>query len=448
MNYVKGNKENGLTPITSDWMRELFENGSLLQDLLNTYGSPINIHHLRSFVRNIQRFQQVFQEKKLDHQLFYARKANKCKGLVKQALQAGIGVDTASFKELQQSISLGGNTHTLVLTSAIKTKEQIELAIAQEIPIVLDNKDECDLTQQIAEKMNTKALVAIRLSGFHVDGEKLYSRFGFDRDTVKEFIVSHFVEKKSYNYLELRGLHFHLDGYSTHQRGTALHSCLDVVEELQAYPLPIKFIDMGGGILMNYLESEQEWKSFKEQLQNSVKENKGHFTFNGAGLGYEMINGKLEGSLKTYPYFNKTNGEVFIEEVLSKKHKVSNLKNYERAIKLQVQLRIEPGRSLLDQVGITVAKVAHRKQDAKGRWLVGLEMNMSQMLSSSADFLLDPYVIFQDENLEDAEEVNVYFTGAYCLERDILLKRAIQLPVFAKATTSSFWWRRTGIVCC
>ena len=83
---------------------------------------------------------------------------------------------------------------------------------------------------------------------------------------------------------------------------------------------------------------------------------------------------------------------------------------------------------MLDQVGITVAKVAHRKQDAKGRWLVGLEMNMSQMLSSSADFLLDPYVIFQDENLEDAEEVNVYFTGAYCLERDILLKRAIQLP--------------------
>ena len=55
-------------------------------------------------------------------------------------------------------------------------------------------------------------------------------------------------------------------------------------------------------------------------------------------------------------------------------------------------------------------------------------MNMSQMLSSSADFLLDPYIIYQDEIEDNQEEIKVYFTGAYCLERDILLKRAIQLP--------------------
>ena len=45
----------------------------------------------------------------------------------------------------------------------------------------------------------------------------------------------------------------------------------------------------------------------------------------------------------------------------------------------------------------------------------------------SEDFLLDPYLIHQ-ENSKDAENVEVFFTGAYCLERDVLLKRKISLP--------------------
>ena len=94
---------------------------------------------------------------------------------------------------------------------------------------------------------------------------------------------------------------------------------------------------------------------------------------------------------------------------------------------LGLEIRIEPGRSLLNQTGMTLARVAHRKQDAKGLWLVGLEMNMSQMMSSSEDFLLDPYVMYADKSDSNAP-VDVFFTGAYCLERDVLLKRKISLP--------------------
>jgi len=428
MKYYKGNQNEGLTPITANWMRELLKNGELLNSLMEKYGSPINIHHLPTFRKNIENFQQLFQQENVESQIFYARKANKCKGLVKEALNVGIGVDTASFKELQQSISLGGKTNSLVLTSAIKTKEQIELAIKEQIPIVLDNDDECLLTQQTSTEIGQKAIVAIRLSGFSVNGEKLYSRFGFDIEMVKNYILKNFIETNNLKNLQLEGLHFHLDGYSTKQRAVALHSCIDLVEELQQHQINIKFIDMGGGILMNYLESEEEWKQFNKKLQASVKNNETDLTFNGAGLGYEMIDGKLKGSLKTYPYFNKVNSEGFLEEVLSKHLNNKELTNSERASKNKIQLRIEPGRSLLNQVGITVAKVAHRKQDAKGQWLVGLEMNMSQMLSSSADFLLDPYIIYQKEVTYKDEEINLYFTGAYCLERDILLKRAITLP--------------------
>lgn len=91
----------------------------------------------------------------------------------------------------------------------------------------------------------------------------------------------------------------------------------------------------------------------------------------------------------------------------------------------QIELRIEPGRSLLDQCGITVAKLAFRKKDAEGRNLIGLEMNRTQMLSSSADFLLDPLFIPFKKTAEKSCEV--YFVGAYCLEQELILKRKIVL---------------------
>ena len=80
---------------------------------------------------------------------------------------------------------------------------------------------------------------------------------------------------------------------------------------------------------------------------------------------------------------------------------------------------------MLDQAGITIAKVAFRKKDSQGRLLVGLEMNRTQMFSSSADFLLDPIFLPQIKSEELACEV--YFVGAYCLEQELLLKRKITL---------------------
>ena len=426
-NYTKGNPNAGLTPITSPWMHQIFKDQQIIKELIEKHGSPINLHHLLSFSANITSFKKLFESHGLKHQIYYARKANKSKALVKKALDVGIGVDTASQKELEQSLALGGTGKNLVLTSAIKTKAQYALAINAQVPIVLDNEDECKQAQSIAEELNKKAIVGIRISGFTVEGSKLYSRFGFDISSVEAFILQNFGEKGPFNKLSLQGFHFHLDGYSTLQRGQALSDCLALAKRLKPAGFSIAFIDMGGGILMNYLESEEQWKAFDQALQEGVKNNNNPLTFNGHGLGYEMINGELTGKLKTYPYFNKVNGTAFLKEVLDFKDAVNQESNAQRLKAMQVEIRIEPGRSLLNQTGMTLARVAHRKQDAKGQWLVGLEMNMSQMMSSSKDFLLDPYVMYADKE-ESNVPLDVFFTGAYCLERDVLLKRKISLP--------------------
>lgn len=94
-----------------------------------------------------------------------------------------------------------------------------------------------------------------------------------------------------------------------------------------------------------------------------------------------------------------------------------------------IELRMEPGRSLLDQCGITVAKIAFRRKDTEGNWLFGLEMNRTQLRSSSADFLLDPIHI-PKEVREEQEKTYGYLVGAYCLEQEFILKRKIQFNQF------------------
>jgi diaminopimelate decarboxylase len=415
-----------LTPLDSPWMKNLINNFKLQSDLMDKYGSPLNVHHLPAFRKNIAEYRTILNNYNFKSKVFYARKANKCRSLASTAIESGIGVDTASYEELKQCLDLGINSSDLVLTAAIKNAKLLRLAICHEVLIVVDNKDEADLILKIAKEENTRALVGFRLSGFEHQGEKLKSRFGFDIDEISDFTLNFFDTDDVSDFINFNGFHFHLDGYDTHQRGTALHQTLDLIDSLKTKGFELNFIDIGGGILMNYLAQKKEWQSFQTELKKAVLEERKPITYNNNGLGFIERQGKIEGKLATYPYYNERSKKLSLEAILNVENKHSE-SAWQRLEAMTIELRLEPGRSLLDQVGLTMAKVAHRKKDAEGTILIGLEMNMTQMTSSSADFLLDPFVTYAgSENNKTA--VEVYFTGAYCLERDIILKRKIALP--------------------
>ena len=417
-----------LRPITAPWMHQIMEQPDVLTKLLEMHGSPVNIHSLAPFGNNYAAYKAVFEEYNLRHLVLFARKANKSKCFVKEASHLGFGVDTASFRELEECLNLGCPPEKLVCTAAVKTPQLIKLAIDHQVLIILDNEDECALVQKIAVAENKRARIGFRISGFHFEGEKLYSRFGFDTDEILPFIKHSF---NQFDLLDYEGLHFHLNGYSIPQRATALKAAIDLSDELLPLGLTTRFIDIGGGLLMNYLKSKAQWQHFEEVLKLAVQGLHPPITFQNNGLGFEIIDGALKGEMKVYPYYNDTPQAVFLKRILETTDQhgqnLAQLLNQRH-----IEIRMEPGRSMLAQAGMTVARVAFRKKDAIGSWLVGLEMNMTQMHSSSADFLLDPFVIHQ-QPLEVAagEGTSVYFTGAYCLERDILLKRKIlikQLP--------------------
>ncbi len=91
-----------------------------------------------------------------------------------------------------------------------------------------------------------------------MDNEKLYSRFGFDIDEMESFINSNLYSKGKYTNLNYTGLHFLLNNYLTEERGASLSKCLFLAEKLEKQGFNTQFIDIGGGVLINYLQHKNE----------------------------------------------------------------------------------------------------------------------------------------------------------------------------------------------
>ena len=367
-------------------------------------------------------------ELEMDLGVFFARKANKSRNFVTEAKAAGIGVDTASYQEVKDCIEEGIPADQIVLTAAIKNRKLLTLAVQNNVLIVLDNRDELDLLAQICGEQNQNCRIGLRISGFLFEDARP-TRFGFVMDEAYELITQEFVENEAYKHFEFQGFHFHVNGYSVKERATALIQTIQLSDKLHENGIKVNFIDIGGGFLINYLENKEEWDTFHKELIKSVSNKAEPITFQNDPLGMVYHHGEIIGKPKVYPYYNETAKDDFLRQIVESNFD-EDTKVFEALKSRGIQLRIEPGRSLLDQTGITVAEVMFRKTNSNGTNFVGLAMNRTQLKSSSEDFLLDPiYIpINEVEDIGKEETYSCYLVGSYCLEQELILKRRIDLP--------------------
>jgi len=408
-----------LQPLIHDWIELLITREDFLDNMIEKFKSPVNILNIDPFLQNVLEYQKAFESCGVQGKVFYARKSNKCLTLLGETKKGGYGIDTASLRELTQSLERA-HSDDIVFTAAVKTDEALSIAISNNVLIIVDNEDELENVISIARQEKNGARIGFRLTGFMYQGEALQSRFGFDLNQINELAEKYCVDQHDLHY---EGLHFHLDGYSLDQRSAALIQCIRKSEELKALGLTTQFIDIGGGLLMNYLKSRDEWEAFHKGLKSAVLEKTPPITYKNDGLGLINHKNKLIGKANVYPFYNELNKGNALKYILNAERKI-NVSIADELVEKGIELRIEPGRSLLDQVGVTVARVAHVKKDARNDYLVGLEMNMSQLASGSRDFLVDPIHIKRSS--EQHEKAYGYLTGAYCLERDIILKRKLE----------------------
>ena len=377
--------------------------------------SPVHLHDVAAFGRNADEIRSVAARHGVPLQVFFARKANKAIEYVRQAERLGLGVDTASDVELSQTLAVGLPAERVIITAAVKQRPLMELAVREGCVVAIDNLDELRLLAQVTTELGRgrRSRAMLRVSGFEHDGHKLPSRFGVDIDQAAGFVSTCWPEE-----VELVGAHFHLDGYDAAQRVSAIRQTVPLIGHLKAEGHPVAFLDIGGGFPMSYLDDPAQWLAFRQVVDE------GHAGITWDGTPYRTAAGRWS----TYPYWQSPTRGDWFDGLLGE---VAPLLR-----ESGLELRCEPGRSLLDGCGMTVAEVVYRKRltivGQPGDWAIGLAMNRTQCRTTSEDFLVDPLLLVGESGDHPGQDrtgpIDGYLAGAYCMESEFLTKRRLRFP--------------------
>lgn len=411
-----------LRGVSAPWVRQCLANTEVLREAIRAYGSPVNILCVSPFRDNIEGFESVLREAVDSYRILYARKPNKAQVFVREALARGIGVDVASDDELVDALKVGYSTDAICVTAALLTEALAARVVDHGILTVVENEDQVELLQRVAASRGRRHPVLLRIGGIGIHGRGSRTRLGLLPETAKE--VVHACAEGRYPHLALQGFHFHINGYSASPRVEGVEKVIELVDLAKALGLDPRIVDIGGGFPVNYLASGDEWEHFQHELRRAICGVRGPITWNNDGLGLSFVDGGFQGSLDVYPYYNERPKWLMLKDLLN-----ASLRSGERVSEALnrrgLQLRIEPGRAALDQSGISVASVVHRSYDSEGDLCVGIDMNFTQLRSSSADFLVDPVLV---PATRSGSPVECYMSGSYCMDRDLILKRRVLLP--------------------
>jgi len=414
-----------LTPIISKNIEELLDQKEVLFDAVEKYGSPLNILFPANMNSNINGFQKIFQKYDIDGKIFFAHKPNKSKVFAQQAFQNGVNIDIASVKELQNAINAGFSSNQIEATGP-KSKSFLQACIEHEIIINVDSLFELRDIITLSPKQPVRIL--LRLSNFIY-----FSGIGYGT-RIDRFGIQYSDLSKALDYIEmhrdkliLKGFAFHINDDSLHKRISAIKSILKAV--FYAWKLGFDdatIINFGGGFKLNYMNDQNEWDDFLNIVKNYAKgELKDRISFNGDKFGYSYNGQAITGNYLFQDFYNENNKEKYLDKLFS-----SVLEDFENRTIGEVisenllELWIEPGQSLLDQCGITIARVIGVKE-VKSEKVIFTEMNYTNLDSDRYELFTDPILISSKSKKKNSQ--GYFISGNLCLSIDLITNHKIYL---------------------
>lgn len=376
-----------------------------LFELVEAYGAPLHIVFPEIIEGNVDRFREVFRGKAIDGIILYAMKANKSEALLEAVANQNVGMDASSLFELRRALAHGVLGQNIGISGPAKDPRFLLLAIQQNTTISVDSMDELRQVVKLSKRVwgDSKVRIMIRLNDVGAKG----SRFGIpqaDLSDVYELL------RGEGEKIELHGFAFHLDGYSPHERACAIEKIIPEIQRARALGFPCNIVNIGGGFTVSYLDAGS-WEKFQRDYEGD--DAKSGF-FNGK---------KFQGF---YPYHSEhVNGDflrnILESEILETRKSIAEVLKDEK-----IELWIEPGRSLLDQAGITLMRVKGVKQIASGENIVEVEGNINHLSEQwfNTEFLPDPIHIRKEEEVGETS-FSASVGGNTCMEMDMVTWRKL-----------------------
>ena len=193
-------------------------------------------------------------------------KVNQQSHIVEDIVQAGrshdFGLEAGSKPELLIALALMDNPKGLIICNGFKDRDYLEVALlakkaGKNIILVAERQQELDMIVELSRELKLTPPIGFRLKlntqakGLWVESSGNHSKFGF----TAEQLVSAFENLKEHDFLKCVELvHFHIGSQITSIQPikSAVRETARFMAELYRMGCPVKYIDVGGGLGVDY----------------------------------------------------------------------------------------------------------------------------------------------------------------------------------------------------
>jgi len=403
---------------------------------------PLHVYYAPVIAQNVRAFGQVFKDLYPRGHIRFAAKACAHPAVFRIVVREGAGIDVASYYETQCALEAGAPPEELDLNGNCKEDFLIIKAIETDMLIVADSIEELRVVSRIAKQMGKRPRVVMRISGFelgHVTAEAIFTagtwtKFGADVEDIPDFLKT----LGRHPHIRFLGFHTHIGSQITDLAPylAVLGKMIELGHLLKETGRNCEIINIGGGFPISYV-SREEWEQFMERTKEGyLAAQKGDtsriFIWHNRTGGYEAgPDGRIDTSHwnddKFYSPYPK---EKMVEAILKGTVKVHGKDvNTIEALKAlgEPALVIEPGRSVVGDSAVTLAKVSHVRRIGGQHNLVTLEMGVTSFGTALVYMPVQRWEIINDHDRKDPVPFETFVGGNLCFSGDMLAKYKISL---------------------
>ena len=239
---------------------QLFAEEVALKDVADTYGTPTFVYSKATLERHANAYINSFET--MSGLVCFSVKALSNISILKTLKKSGCGFDIVSGGELHRALLAGADPKKIIFSGVGKSKEEMASGIeANILSFNVESQQELQRLSEVAAAMKRTASVAIRFNpnvdaGVHefTKTGRGSDKFGVSTETAMDLAKECFKNDS----LNLVGLTCHIGSQIMELKGfqDAAKQALELLVELDKLNINLDFIDMGGGLGVNYVDEK------------------------------------------------------------------------------------------------------------------------------------------------------------------------------------------------
>ncbi len=232
----------------------IFDNLDLSESCQNLQ-TPFYIYSENLIKKNIHEYLSNANENTL---FCYSVKANSNLSILKIIASQGLGFDVVSKGELYRVIKAGADPQKIVYSGVGKTSDEIKYALANNIFCFnIESESELNAVNNQAELMNCTASISIRVNPDvsvkthpYISTGMKENKFGISYNNA----LNVYKKASKLNNINIIGIDFHIGSQITSIEPfiDSINSIKNLITALNKENINISYIDVGGGLGINY----------------------------------------------------------------------------------------------------------------------------------------------------------------------------------------------------